>query len=243
MSPRRVCGFAAALLLGACAASNINSKLDPNMAADESTPPTFTPMHSPERDDEKFAAGATSATVVRAEQKTEKAAIHPDDENFLPAAPGGPPLITFPGFRMLDAGQSRVFVDVSGKPGVNETRTNTTITIHLSGVTVPEKVNRMVLPTGHFWSPVRMVRVVQAGDGADLVIDLRVRSDYTTKLKPSPFGTRLTIDFPRLPDEDQPVAEVVPIHADVHESRAHPRGAADHDRDLDRPRHHDTMAK
>ncbi len=225
MSPRRVCGLAAALVLGACASSNINSKLDSALDVDESTP-NFAATQQPDKD-EKSAPAASPSALLRSEQKTEKAGTRPDSENFVPAAVSGTPLVTYPGFRMLDAGQSRVFVDISGKPGMNESRTNTAITFHLSGVTVPEKVNRMVLPTGHFWSPVRAVRVVQAGDGADLVVELRVRSDYTTKMTPSPFGTRLNIDFPRLPDEDQPVAEVVPIHRDVPDSRLHRRARDD----------------
>jgi hypothetical protein len=183
-------------LTAACGAAKPDARLDATIEARDT------------------AATSPSATneVIRPKQKTEKAAQRNDEADM--AVTSGPPIVTLPGFRMLDGGQSRVFVEVtSGKVPVNESSAPLSVTYHLGGVTVPEKVNRLSLPTAHFWSPVHRIRVVQAGDGADVIIELRAKSQHTTKMKRSPFGTRLTIDFPKLPEPEE-VAEVVPIHPD-----------------------------
>lgn len=120
-----------------------------------------------------------------------------EDEASLGAPTDGPPIVTYPGFRSLDAGQSRVFVDISKRVEVTETAEGNVLTLHLKGVTVPEKVNRLALPTAHFESPVLRALIVPSGDGADLVIELRTKTTHSTKLRASRFGVRLAVEFPK----------------------------------------------
>ena len=63
------------------------------------------------------------------------------------------PVATLPGFRMLDGGVSRVFVEVTGKTTVKEARRRGLLIYRLKGVRVPERVNRLALPTSHFKYP------------------------------------------------------------------------------------------
>jgi hypothetical protein len=127
---------------------------------------------------------------------------------------------------MLEGGKSRVFVEISGKVPVNESASDSELSLHLSGVSVPEKVNRLALPTTHFSTPVKRIRVQQAGDGADVIIELRAKVGHQTKLRPIPFGTRLTIEFPRLPEQAE-VAIGVPIRPDRPDAGMRPVTAGD----------------
>ncbi|MBM4376545.1 MAG: hypothetical protein FJ095_15795 [Deltaproteobacteria bacterium] len=175
--------------LGACAPS-IDGQLDPKLAG-EGLP-----------DDED--AKPRRAADEPARTTTAAGPISRGDEEDVPegggASRGGPLLVTYPGVRMLDAGRTRVFVEISGKTEIRERKDGKTVTFHLDGVGVPEKVNRMPLPTIHFGSSVERVHLVQGDDGADLVIELRAKVAYGTKLRPSRNGTRLTIDFGKLPE-------------------------------------------
>ncbi len=204
MSLSRIACFA--LFAGACHASVdpklLDSKLDrePSESTSQNEPDESTPEPGKE-------------PILRPKQQTERPAKKGDDDIDSPPQIG-PPIVTLPGFRMLDSGMSRVFVEVSGKVPTNEAETANSVTVHLSGVSVPEKVNRMVLPTWSFWTPILRARVQQAGDGADLVIELRAKAAHVTKMKKSPFGTRIAVDFAKLVDDNLDVAEKIPIHPD-----------------------------
>jgi hypothetical protein len=175
--------------LGACAPS-IEGQLDPKLAG-EGLPEDEDAK--PRRAADEVGQAAVAATPVS----------RGDDEDVPEgggASKGGPLLVTYPGVRMLDSGRTRVFVEISGKTEIRERKDGKTVTFHLAGVAVPEKVNRLPLPTVHFRSSVERVRLVQAGDGADLVVELRAKVEHGTKLRPSRNGTRLTIDFGKLPE-------------------------------------------
>jgi hypothetical protein len=114
----------------------------------------------------------------------------------------GVPIVTLPGFEMYDDGSSRVFVEVSENVSVSEWKQPHLLTYRFEGVFVPERVNRLAIPTQHFDSPVGLVRIVQVLGGAELRVYLRQTSEPKTRLKRSDGGTVLSVDFPRLrPDE------------------------------------------
>ncbi|MBM4360722.1 MAG: hypothetical protein FJ096_21660 [Deltaproteobacteria bacterium] len=146
-----------------------------------------------------------SRRAAKAEQPSRSSApSRGDDEDT--GEPGsaenrGLPLVTLPGFKMLPSGRSRVFVEVTGRVEVSEDDEGRVLKLHLRGVGVPEKVNRLPLVTSHFESAVERVRVLPIGDGADVVIELRAKVEHWTKLKPSRVGTRLTVDFGKPPEK------------------------------------------
>jgi hypothetical protein len=107
-------------------------------------------------------------------------------------------LATMPGFRLMRDGSSSVYVEVLGRVPVQQSRTQQRMVIHLPGVKVPEKVNKMDLPTTHFKNtPVGRVVLVQRNEDADLVIELRAPSPSRTRVNQSDSGTVVRIDFPR----------------------------------------------
>jgi len=109
-------------------------------------------------------------------------------------------LVTLPGFRMTRGGGSRVFVEISSNVQVKEIRAPGKITLRLSGVTVPERVNMMDLPTMHFPTPVGRVRLVQVDKDAELIIELRSPSQSKLRVNQSAGGTVVSVDFPKLGD-------------------------------------------
>jgi hypothetical protein len=106
-------------------------------------------------------------------------------------------LATLPGFRMFRDGSSRVFVEVLGRVPVTEEKAERRVVIHLRGVQVPEKVNKMDLPTTHFSTPVGRIHLLQVGDDADLVIDLRAAATSRVNVNQTETGTVVSVDFPR----------------------------------------------
>lgn len=117
-------------------------------------------------------------------------------------ASSGTPTATLPGFKMFEDGTSRVFLEVSADVPVSEAKTNNELllTYRFAGVRVPERVNRLPIPTTHFKTPVALVQVLQAGDAAELRITLRQNTEPKTRLKRSPGGTVLSVDFPKWRD-------------------------------------------
>jgi hypothetical protein len=110
----------------------------------------------------------------------------------------GVPIVTLPGFEMYDDGSSRVFLEVSENVSVSEWKQPHLLTYRFEGVYVPERVNRLPIPTQHFDTPVGLVRVVQVLGGAELRVYLRQTTEPKTRLKRSDGGTVLSVDFPRL---------------------------------------------
>ncbi len=129
-----------------------------------------------------------------------------------PTKPAGSVVVvTMPGFRVFSDGSSRVYVHVSGRAKIVEKKDKGKLRYHLSGVTVPERVNRMALPTGHFGTPVAKAFVTQVEGGADLVIVLRETVKGVVRLKKRGRGVVLSVDFPKqrkkAEEEKDPLAD------------------------------------
>jgi hypothetical protein len=113
-------------------------------------------------------------------------------------------LATLPGFRTTRGGSSQVYVEVIGKVTVKQSKTTGKLVIHLAGVRVPERVNKMDLPTTHFNNtPVGRVVLVQAQDNADLVIELRAPTPSRTRVEQTETSTVVRVDFPRFGGGEQ----------------------------------------
>ncbi len=107
------------------------------------------------------------------------------------------PIATLPGFTMNEDGTSRVFLEVSADVPVSEQKNQLMLAYRFAGVSVPERVNRLAIPTTHFNTPVASVQVLQIDGAAELRIMLRQDTEPRTRLKRSPGGTVLSVDFPR----------------------------------------------
>lgn len=109
---------------------------------------------------------------------------------------------TLPGFHMFRDGRSRVFIEMGGDVAVDEGQAQGQLVYRLRGVKVPEKVNLFDLPTTHFNTPVSLVRLLQTGDDAQLVIELRRPARHKTHVQKASAGTVLSVDFPPTGDTD-----------------------------------------
>src|SRR6185369_6392723 len=83
------------------------------------------------------------------------------------------PVATYPGFRMLDGGGSRVFVTLSKKLTVTEHRAEGKLTYRIQGAQVPTSTNRLPLLTSFFSTPVSRLELVNRDSDVDLVIDVK----------------------------------------------------------------------
>lgn len=111
--------------------------------------------------------------------------------------PSGPPVVNYPGFDVLPDGRSVITVQVRGPFQVGEQRAEGRIIYVLTGVAVPERVNRLPMLTQHFPTQVSSVTVEQTLAGANLIIDLREQSSSTFKVTQNEAGNLLTIVLPR----------------------------------------------
>jgi hypothetical protein len=127
-------------------------------------------------------------------RKAAVAARRKDNDDKAP--PTGGPIATAPSFRMLDDGQSRVFLEVSQKVQVTERKARGRVVYQLKGAAVPLRNSRLPLLTGFFATPIGRIELVNQGDGADLVIDLREPAEPTHRLIETPRGMALQVDFP-----------------------------------------------
>jgi hypothetical protein len=113
----------------------------------------------------------------------------------------GTPVATYPSFRLLDDGSTRVTVEVSRKVAVTEHKARGRVVYSLAGVAVPGSNTQLALPTGFFRTPVERIAVVGEPGGADLVIELRDAVDPTYRVLDTPRGSVvLQVDFPRVAD-------------------------------------------
>ncbi len=132
------------------------------------------------------------------------------------------PIATLPGFRMLKNGRSRVFVEISGKISVTESSDPGIVRYVLKGVRVPERVNRMWLPTDHFLTPVKRARLVRISEGAELIIELRHQVVSKARLRNAPYGVILSVDFPKVQEVDRSNLTVTGIPRDQVLQKASP---------------------
>jgi len=120
------------------------------------------------------------------------------------------PVATYPGFKMLADGTSRVFVEVSRKVDITEHKAQGRVVYRLKGVSVPIRTNRLALLTGFFASPIGRIQLVAEGDDMDLVIDLRAPSTPQHKIIESEGGIVLQVDFPKLAGQPAPAQTAAP---------------------------------
>jgi hypothetical protein len=139
---------------------------------------------------------ATKAAAPRARGK----ANHKKKKQKEAEAPRRPitgPVATYPGFRMLDGGGSRVFVNVSKKVVISEHKAQGRVTYRLQGVAAPVRTNRLPLLTSFFPTPVGRVQLVEQGNDVDLVIELRAPSEAKHRVVERGGTILLQVDFPR----------------------------------------------
>ena len=109
----------------------------------------------------------------------------------------GAPVATFPGFRLLPDGASRIYVELSKNVTVEERRSKGALVYTLRGAQVLVRNNKNALITTHFATPVSRARLISSANDVDLVIDLRKAVDATHQVVAGDNGTvRLEIDFP-----------------------------------------------
>jgi hypothetical protein len=106
-------------------------------------------------------------------------------------------LVTFPGFRLLPEGRSRIYVELTRPVTFAERRNEKSLVYTLHGTRVLVRNNKNALITTHFATPVARARLISVGPDVELVIDLRKAVGATPKIVPGDNGTaRLEIDFP-----------------------------------------------
>ncbi|WP_437602669.1 AMIN domain-containing protein [Sorangium sp. So ce590] len=117
----------------------------------------------------------------------------------------GRPVATFPGFRMLPTGGSRVFVQIhGGKVDVAESKAAGRLVYRMKGAGAIQ-TNRFPLVTSFFATPVTQVQLVDQGNDLDMVIDLRAQTDATYRVVETDQGIVLQVDFPpSLPEQRAP---------------------------------------
>lgn len=116
-------------------------------------------------------------------------------------APITGPIATYPGFRLLDGGGSRVSVALSQKVPITETKADLKVTYLIQGVQVPTRNNRRPLLTTYFKTPVSSITLVEHEGHVDLVIELRQASTPQFRIVENDRGVELQVDFPKPPAE------------------------------------------
>lgn len=105
------------------------------------------------------------------------------------------PVATFPGFRMLADGSSRVFLQVNGKVEVTESKADRRLVYRMKGVQAIQ-TNRFPLVTSFFATPVAKVQLIGQGRDLDMVIDLRDRAEPKYTVVEGESGIVVQVDFP-----------------------------------------------
>jgi hypothetical protein len=104
---------------------------------------------------------------------------------------------TFPGFRLLPDGRSRIYVELTKAVSVDEQRAEGKLVYVIHDARVPVRNNRNSLITTHFATPVGRARLLTAGGDVELIIDLRQAASASQKIVAGDNGgVRLEVDFP-----------------------------------------------
>jgi hypothetical protein len=160
-----------------------------------------------------FALGLTgAATIAGAQSKKPAPLAVPGSPASAAGNKDGPPrgrrapaararpevaVATFPGFRLLPDGSSRIYVEVTRQVTVAERRAEGMLIYVLHDTRVPVRNNRNPLITTHFATPVGRARLLAAGADVELLIDLRKNTSAAHKMVPGENGgARLEVDFP-----------------------------------------------
>ncbi len=107
------------------------------------------------------------------------------------------PIATYPAFRLLEDGTTRISVEVSRKVAVTEHKAQGRAVYSLAGVAASGNNTLLPLPTGFFRTPVDRVELVEQNGGADLVIELREAVEPTYRVLDTPRGIVIQVDLPR----------------------------------------------
>lgn len=160
-----------------------------------------------------LALGLTGTATLAAAQakKTAKFAVPGSPDSVSTGAKDGRPasrgrrsspradaaVATFPGFRLLPDGRSRIYVELTKAVSVDEQRTNGKLVYIIHDARVPVRNNRNSLITTHFATPVGRARLLTAGGDVELIIDLRQAASASQKIVAGDNGgVRLEVDFP-----------------------------------------------
>ena len=109
----------------------------------------------------------------------------------------GVAIATFPGFRLLPDGRSRIYVELTKAVSVDERRAEGALVYVIRDARVPVRNNRNSLITTHFATPVGRARLLTSGPDVELVIDLRKAASASQKVVAGDNGgVRLEVDFP-----------------------------------------------
>lgn len=145
----------------------------------------------------KSAAAAPSAAArPKVASKPPRRALKRGKRSTAALAPNTP-IATYPAFRLLEDGSTRITVEVSRKVAVTEHKAQGRVVYSLAEVAVPGNNTRFPLPTGFFRTPVDRVEMVEQGGGADLVIELREAVAPAYRVLDTPRGIVIQVDFPR----------------------------------------------
>jgi hypothetical protein len=106
------------------------------------------------------------------------------------------PIATFPGFRMLEDGTARVYVEISQKVDISELAAEGRVVYRMKGVYVPTRNNRLPLLTAFFPTSIARVQLVEQDDDADLVIELKQPAKLEYRIVESEGGVVLQVDCP-----------------------------------------------
>jgi hypothetical protein len=115
----------------------------------------------------------------------------------LPAPPPGAPVASPPSFTRQDDGTSRIFMEVTRRVPVVETRSRARVVYLIRGAVLLQATTQLPLPTGFFTTPVERVQLVTAGPDVALVIDLREDVAPAHQEIDTPRGMVIQVDFPR----------------------------------------------
>jgi hypothetical protein len=137
----------------------------------------------------------------------------------LPTQAAGPTEATLPAFQMLRGDRSVVFLRLSGRVPVTETRAGGRLVYRMPGVRVPARTNQLDLPTAYFTSPVGRVHLLQVGADAELIVELRARVRPAARLRRSGSGAVLRLEFPRF-DPGRVPEQAVLQEASAQDTRA-----------------------
>ncbi len=163
---------------------------------------------------------APVAKPAKAPSRGKTAAAGKKKKKGTKDAPVTGPVATYPGFRMLDGGGSRVLVTLSKKVAVTETKAPGKLTYKIQGVQVPTRTNRLPLLTGFFATPVSRAELVEHDADVDLVIEVKDATGVTYRVVENDRGAELQVDFPKLATDP---ADKAPAAGDA--SAADPLGA------------------
>ena len=193
-------------LLAILAAAPAPALADPPAASAPAAPSTAAaPAPSPAPPPLPAAAPAKPVTKAAAPKAAAKKGKKKGQEGPITG-----PIATYPGFRMLDGGGSRVFVTLSKKVNVTEHKAQGRLTYRIQGVRVPARTNRLPLVTTFFSTPVSRAELVERDGDVDLVIDVRAATTAQFRIVESDKGAELQVDFPKVTTDEPAAAAAEP---------------------------------